>query len=57
MIRIYLVIWVHHGIIQEPFIFKNLKTAEQKLLEVKRNQFNIDYDEIEIFEKEILQTI
>lgn len=53
MTRIYLVIWVHHGIIQEPFIFKNLKTAEQKLLEVKRNQFNIDYDEIEIFEKEI----
>ena len=53
MIRIYLVIWVHHGIIQEPFVFKTLKTAEQKLLEVKRNQFNIDYDEIEIFEKEI----
>jgi hypothetical protein len=53
MTRIYIVIWAHHGIIQEPFIFKNLETAEQKLMEIKRDRFNEDYDEIVIFEKEI----
>lgn len=50
MKKIWLLIHVHHGLIQEPEIFfdKNLVLKRKSLL---LSQINPDYDEVQIFEK------
>jgi len=50
MKKIWIVIYVHRGFIQEPEIFTSKNSAlkrKQKLLD----NYNPDYDELEIFEK------
>jgi hypothetical protein len=51
--KIYLLIWVHRGMIQEPEIFLTRKSAELREKNIRRNGFNPDYDELEIFEGKI----
>jgi hypothetical protein len=52
MKKIWLIIYVHRGLIQEPEIFMNENTALERKKEILKN-FNRDYDEVEIFEKNI----
>lgn len=52
MRSIWLVIYAHHGLIQEPEIFFDKNSAmERKFLLLKN--INPDYDEVEIFEKRL----
>jgi hypothetical protein len=52
MKKIWLLIYVHHGFIQEPEIFIDEQSAlKRKHLLLK--YFNRDYDEIEIFEMQL----
>ncbi|MEA3446341.1 MAG: hypothetical protein U9R19_16610 [Bacteroidota bacterium] len=53
MKRLFFLFWVHRGFIQEPEIFYNKKDAELRKEEIEEKGFNNDYDEIEIFEKDI----
>jgi hypothetical protein len=48
---IFILIWVHHGLIQNPEIFFDRKDAELRKDNIKMHLFNPDYDEIDIFEK------
>ncbi len=53
MKKIWLLIYVHHGLIQEPEIFFEEKSAfKRKYLLL--SQANPDYDEVEVFEKNII---
>ncbi len=50
MKKIWLLIHVHHGLIQEPEVFFDEQSAtERKLFLLK--SLNADYDELEVFEK------
>jgi hypothetical protein len=53
MKKIFILIWVYHGIIQEPEIFYNRSGAELRKEKIQMEGFNYDYDEIDIFEKSI----
>lgn len=52
MKKIWILIYVHRGFIQEPEIFLKIKNAEKRKKSIMQN-FNPDYDEISIFEKMI----
>ena len=52
MKKIWLLIYVNKGLIQEPEIFFDEHAALKRKREVLKN-FNRDYDEVEIFQKEI----
>ena len=52
MKKIWILIYVHRGFIQEPEIFLEMKEAENRKKNVMKN-FNPDYDEIGIYEKMI----
>ena len=51
MIRLWILILVKKGFIQEPEIFQNKISAENRKKELLKD-FNRDYDEIDIFKKE-----
>lgn len=51
MKSIFVLIWIHHGFIQDPEIFYNKKDAELRKVKIQKYLFNPDYDEIDIFEK------
>jgi hypothetical protein len=51
MKKIFVLIWVHRGFIQDPEIFYNKKEAELRKEKIQGHLFNPDYDEINIFEK------
>ncbi len=53
MKKIWLLIYVYRGLIQEPEVFTNKISAAKRKQEILRH-FNPDYDEIEIFEKGII---
>ncbi len=53
MKTIFVLVWVHHGFIQNPEIFKSKEDAEQRKNKIRGQGFNPDYDEIDIFEKSI----
>lgn len=53
MKKIFILTWVYHGLIQEPEIFYNRNDAELRKKRIYINGFNSDYDEINIFEKDI----
>ncbi len=53
MKRIWIMIYVWHGLIQEPELFFDAKSAAKRKAEILKH-FNAAYDEIEIFEKQIL---
>jgi hypothetical protein len=53
MKKIWIVIFVHRGFIEEPEIFTNKKSALKRKRELL-DDYNPDYDELEIFEKNIL---
>lgn len=50
MKKIWILIYVHRGFIQEPEIFFALNEAENRKRSIMKN-FNPDYDEIDIFQK------
>ena len=52
MKKIWVLIYVHRGFIQEPEIFSDKKSAESRK-RIILNNFNRDYDEIGIYEKEV----
>lgn len=52
MKKIWILIYVHRGLIQEPEIFTDEKSAEIRKKVILKN-FNPDYDEIGIYEKEV----
>lgn len=52
MKKIWLLIYVNRGFIQEPEIFFDEQSAFKRKREVLK-KFNRDYDEVEIFEKTI----
>lgn len=54
MKKIWILIYVHRGFIQEPEIFSDKKSAESRKKIILKN-FNRDYDEIGIFEKDIFE--
>jgi len=50
MRKMWILIYVHHGLIQEPEIFADEESAlKRKRVILERS--NRDYDEIEVFEK------
>lgn len=51
MKKIWILIYVHHGLIQEPEIFNDENSALLRKKEILQ-KFNKDYDEVEIFEKQ-----
>lgn len=51
MKQIYVLIWVHHGLIQNPELFSKRIFAEKRKKYIKMTGFNTDYDEIMIFKK------
>jgi len=51
MKRIWILILVKRGLIQEPEIFYNKKAASIRKTTLLKD-FNPDYDEVEIFERE-----
>ncbi len=54
MKKIWILIYVHRGFIQEPEIFSDKKLAENRK-QIILNNFNCDYDEIGIYEKEVFE--
>ena len=50
MKKVWILIYVHHGLIQSPEIFLNKIAAEKRKKQILKDS-NIDYDEIEVFEK------
>lgn len=51
MKKIFVLIWVHKGFIQEPEFFSEIQAAQLRLNHIKKKTYNPDYDEVEIFEK------
>lgn len=51
MKKIFVLIWVHHGLVQEPEIFYNKRDANLRKKTIRSTGFNPDYDEIDVFEK------
>ena len=52
MKKIWILIYVHRGFIQEPEIFIDENSALLRKKEILK-RFNKDYDEIELFEKQV----
>lgn len=52
MKKIWILIYVHHGLIQEPEMFADQQSAVKRK-NILHKDFNADYDEVEIFEKVI----
>ena len=52
MKRVWILVYVYHGIIQEPVLFFKKRDA-LKRRKIILKDFNRDYDELEIFKKEI----
>jgi hypothetical protein len=52
MKRVWILVHVWRGLIQEPEMFFDANSADRRQAEILKN-FNQDYDEIEIFEKYI----
>lgn len=52
MRRIWIVIYVWHGLIQEPELFFDAKSAAKRKAEILKD-FNQAYDEVEIFEQKV----
>lgn len=50
MKKIWILIHVYHGLIQEPEIFFSKSIAVKRKKKILKN-FNRDYDELDIFEK------
>lgn len=50
MKKIWIIVHVHHGLIQEPELFFSRHLALRRKKELLKD-FNHDYDELEIFEK------
>lgn len=50
MKKIWVLIYVYHGLIQEPELFSQKKAALKRKKEILKD-FNPAYDEVEIFEK------
>jgi hypothetical protein len=50
MTTIWILIYVHHGLIQEPEIFFDEQLAVNRKKKIMKD-FNHDYDEIEVFKK------
>ena len=48
--KIWILIYVHRGLIQEPEIFFEMKAAKNRKKSIMKN-FNPAYDEIDIFQK------
>lgn len=53
MKKIFVLIWVYRGLIQDPEIFYNRNDAELRKEKIQRKGFNPDYDEINVFEKDV----
>jgi len=53
MIKIFVLIWIHRGHVQEPEFYFDLRDAEQRLTSIQKELYNPDYDEVRIFEKVI----
>ena len=53
MKNIWILIHTHRGFIEPPEIFFSKREAETRMEKISGNNFNEDYDEIEIFEKRI----
>jgi hypothetical protein len=53
MKKIFVLVWVHRGLIQVPEIFYNRKDAEFRKEIIQRKCFNPDYDEIDVFVKAV----
>jgi hypothetical protein len=51
MKKIFVLVWVHRGFVQEPEFFQTSTEAIQRMDTIKKEGFNADYDEINIFEK------
>ena len=52
MKKIWILIYVHRGFIQEPEIFYKKIEANKRMNELLKD-FNPDYDEVEVFENHI----
>jgi len=50
MKKVFILIWVHRGLIQVPEIFYAKKDAELRKEKIKERGFNDTYDEIDVFE-------
>jgi len=56
MKKFWILVLVKGGFIQEPEFFLNIEAAMNRKEELLSDFFNRDYDEIDIFEKEIVLT-
>lgn len=52
MKKFWIIVYVYHGLIQEPELFFKKKDALKRKKEILKN-YNRDYDELEIFKKVI----
>ena len=50
MKKLWILVYVYRGFIVEPEVFDNEKSAAERMEKILEN-FNADYDEVEIFEK------
>lgn len=50
MKKVWILVYIYHGLIQEPELFLNKDKAIKRKKEIVKD-FNSDYDELEIFEK------
>ncbi len=53
MNKLYVLVWVHRGLIQEPEIFITAAEANNKKKSIEKSIFNPTYDEVQIFEKNL----
>ena len=51
MKKLYVLVWVHRGFIQEPELFISVNEAEIKKNNIEKSFFNSTYDEVQIYEK------
>ena len=50
MKKVWILIYIYHGLIQEPELFFNKEKALKRKKEIFKD-FNPDYEELEVFEK------
>ena len=51
MKRVWILVYVYHGLVQEPELYFKKRDALKRKKEILKD-FNCDYDELEIFQKE-----
>ncbi|MBI2967971.1 MAG: hypothetical protein HYY40_09180 [Bacteroidetes bacterium] len=56
MRKIWILVHSHSGVIEEPEIYFDESSAMQKKKKLTKD-FNLDYDDIQVFEKEIIQKL